>query len=133
MWRRLYAIDMGFLFLILAYFTNELVKEEKRLIPKELLRSYRIQRDATVVSSALFFVSILPPFWSFAILGIPLRFVLWMSTFLVWMARRSAEARMRRQAALTAGVAQVPRHAANPSQHLGSNRSRSTSEGVSPL
>ena len=90
----LYAADMGSMFLILAYFTHELTIEERKLIPKKLLRSYRLQRNTTIVSAALFLVSTLPVFWSLAVFGFQVRFILWMGTFVAWVARRELEARM---------------------------------------
>jgi uncharacterized membrane protein len=92
----LYAIDMGSMFLILAYFTHMLTIEERRLIPKTLLRSYRLQRDTTIVSAALFLVSTLPVFWSLVVLGLQVRFILWMGTFVAWIARRGIERRRKR-------------------------------------
>jgi uncharacterized membrane protein len=89
----LYAVDMGLMFLIIAYFTHELTIEEKRLIPRELLRNYRLQRSATIVSAALFLFSTLPIFWSFVVFGLQARFILWMGTFLVWIVRREVERR----------------------------------------
>jgi uncharacterized membrane protein len=92
----LYAADMGSMFLILAYFTHELTIEERRLIPKVLFRSYRLQRNTTVASAALFLVSMLPIFWSLTVFGFQVRFILWMGTFGVWIARREMEGRMKR-------------------------------------
>ena len=92
----LYAVDMGSIFLIIAYFTHELTIEERILIPKGLIRSYRLQRDTTVVSAALFLVSTLPIFWSVAVLGLQLRFILWMGTFVTWIVRREVERRRQR-------------------------------------
>ena len=89
----LYAVDMGSIFLILAYFTHELTIEERRLIPKELLRNYRLQRNTTIASAALFLVSTLPIFWSFVVFGLQARFILWMGTFLGWIVRREIERR----------------------------------------
>jgi hypothetical protein len=87
---------MGSIFLIIAYFTHELTIEERNLIPKGLIRSYRLQRDTTVVSAALFLVSTLPIFWSVAVLGLQLRFILWMGTFVTWIVRREVERRRQR-------------------------------------
>jgi len=92
----LYAADMGSIFLIIAYFTNELTIEERKLIPVKLLRSYKLQRNTTIVSAALFLVTTLPIFWGFAVLGLQIRFVVWMGTFVVWIARRELEERMKR-------------------------------------
>jgi uncharacterized membrane protein len=77
----LYAIDMGLIFLIVAYFTHELTIEERKLIPEGLIRSYRLQRDATIIAAAFFLVSTLPVFWDLTILGLQVRFILWMGTF----------------------------------------------------
>lgn len=92
----LYAADMGSMFLIIAYFTHELTIEERKLIPKDLFRSYRLQRNTTIVSAALFLVSTLPIFWSLTVFGFQARFILWMGTFVVWIARRELEGRMKR-------------------------------------
>jgi uncharacterized membrane protein len=94
----LYAIDMGLIFCILSYFNHEITVEERNLIPRELLRGQRLQRDATVVSAGLFLVSALPPFWGVTVLGIEVRFVLWMGTFVVWAGRRLVEKGRRRGA-----------------------------------
>lgn len=92
----LYAIDIGAIFLIIAYFTHELTVEERKLIPERLIRSYRLQRDATIVAAAFFLVSTLPIFWSLAIFGLQVRFILWMGTFLTWIARRGIEHKRKR-------------------------------------
>jgi uncharacterized membrane protein len=92
----LYAADMGSLFLIIAFFTHELTIEERKLIPKELLRSYRLQRNMTIVVTALFYVSILPIFWSMAVFGFQVRFIIWMGTFVTWILRRVVEGRRDR-------------------------------------
>jgi len=91
----LYAVDMGSIFLIIAYFTHELTIEEKKLIPKELLTSYRLQRNTTLVSAGLFLVSTFPIFWGFVVYGLQVRFMIWMGTFLVWIIRRRMEKRTR--------------------------------------
>jgi uncharacterized membrane protein len=88
-----YAADMGAMFLVLAYFSNEVTIEEKRLIPKELLKRYKLMRNSTIVTAALFLVSMLPIFWGVVVFGLQTRFILWMGTFVTWMARREAERR----------------------------------------
>jgi uncharacterized membrane protein len=94
----LYAVDMGSLFLIIAYFTHEITIEEKRLIPRELLKSYRLQRNTTIATSALFLISTLPVFWSSTVFGLQTRFILWMGTFGVWVVRRGMEGRIKHAA-----------------------------------
>jgi uncharacterized membrane protein len=94
-----YAIDMGCIFVVLAYFTHELAREEKKLVPKEMLRRYRLMRDTTVMSAACFFVSVLPIFWQVEVYGLQVRFLLWGATFVTIMARRGIENRWAKQAA----------------------------------
>jgi uncharacterized membrane protein len=90
----LYAADMGSMFLIIAYFTHELTIEERKLIPQKLFKSYRLQRNATIVVAALFLVSTLPIFWSLTVFGFQVRFILWMSTLGASIVRRELEGRM---------------------------------------
>ena len=89
----LYAADMGAIFLVTAYFLGELTKEERNLLPKELLRGYRLMTYATIGTGALFLVSIFPVFWSLSILGLQTRFILWMGTFFVMLVRKGVERR----------------------------------------
>ncbi len=90
----LYAADMGSIFLIIAYFTHQLTVEEKKLVPSKLLASYRLQRNATAATATIFLVSALPIFWTLALFGFQLRFILWMCTFVAWGARRVLEGRL---------------------------------------
>ena len=91
----LYAADMGSMFLIIAYFTHEITIEERNLIPQKLFKSYRLQRNATIVVAALFLVSTLPFFWSLTVFGFQVRFILWMSTLGASIIRRELEGRMK--------------------------------------
>jgi len=89
----LYALDMGVMFLILAYFTHEITIEERKLIPRELLSNIKLQRNTTLITAALFLVSTLPLFWSLSVFNLQVRFILWMGTFLTWLVRREIERR----------------------------------------
>jgi len=91
----LYALDMSAIFLVTAYFLGELTKEERKLLSKRLLRSYRLEGYGSLAAAGLFLISILPVFWSLDIRGIPIRFVLWMGTFLVMVVRRGVERRTK--------------------------------------
>ena len=91
----LYAADMAGIFLVMAYFLHELTKEEKKLLPGRLLRSYRLMTYGTIATAALFLASILPIFWSVSVLGIQTRFIAWMGTFVVMVIRRSVEGRAK--------------------------------------
>jgi uncharacterized membrane protein len=86
-----YAVDIGSIFLILAFFANELTREEKKLIPKELLREYRLERNSRIITALLFYVSVLPIFWSLAVFGIELRYILWLGGLATWVAKRGVE------------------------------------------
>ena len=83
-----YGFDIGGMNLILAYFTHILASEEKNLIPKELVRKYKVTRDLLVVGGAMFLVSDLPAFLTVMIAGEPLRVILWFLTVpVVWTHR----------------------------------------------
>jgi hypothetical protein len=77
----LYALDLAGLFLIMTFFTHSLVDEDKKLVPQNLLQTYRRRRNLELLTSAIFLVSIIPTFWSLGIsIGnsfIPLRVILW--------------------------------------------------------
>lgn len=89
----LYAADMSAIFVVTAYLIGELTKEERRLIPRRLLRSYRLQAYGSLVAAALFLVSIIPIFWTLDVQGLHIRFVLWMGPFFVMIVRRGLERR----------------------------------------
>jgi uncharacterized membrane protein len=77
----LYALDLAGVFLILAFFTRSLADEEKKLVPKSLLQTFRRSRNFELLASVTFLVSIIPVFWSLGIMVgdsfIRLRFILW--------------------------------------------------------
>jgi len=73
----LYALDLGALNLILAFFTLVLADEERKLIAKDLIKQFRIEGLFTFFAAALFFVSILPFFWTHNLFGMPIRYDLW--------------------------------------------------------
>jgi hypothetical protein len=82
---------MSALFLVTAYLLAELTKEERKLIPRMLLRGYRLQAYGSLAAAALFLISTIPVFWTFEVLGVPIRFILWMGTFFVMVVRRGVE------------------------------------------
>jgi uncharacterized membrane protein len=93
----LYAIDLAGLFLILAFFTHSLVDEEKKLVPKSLLLSYRRIRNFELLATAIFLISIIPIFWSLGItvgnFFIRLRFIMWILTLFLRGVHRLYDAR----------------------------------------
>jgi len=87
----LYALDLGALMIVLAYFIHELTREERRLIPKEMMRGFKLTMYTTIISASIFFVSALPVFWSIVIIPSPvitLRYILWNGVWVSNMGRR---------------------------------------------
>jgi uncharacterized membrane protein len=76
-----YAVDFALIYLILAYFTHELTVEDKRLIPAKLLKSYRVERNLSLVVAMIFILSTFPIFWSLTVFGAQVRLILWLATF----------------------------------------------------
>ncbi|MGD0550706.1 MAG: hypothetical protein ABSA81_09215 [Candidatus Bathyarchaeia archaeon] len=73
----LYALDMTGLVTIIALFTHQLAREERGLVPKESLATYKRFRNTLFISAALFLVTVLPIFWSFKLWDLPIRFYFW--------------------------------------------------------
>ncbi|HKT22367.1 MAG TPA: TMEM175 family protein [Nitrososphaerales archaeon] len=83
-----YALDILAMNLILAYFIHILTLEEKNLIPRELIQTYKNNRDMLVITSGVFIASMFPLYWAIAFQGVPLRIILWVTTFpMTWGAR----------------------------------------------
>ncbi len=72
-----YGLDIGGMNIVLAYFTHILTREERRLIPREMIHRFRVTRNLLLVAAALFLVSDLPVFWGPTFLGLPLRIDIW--------------------------------------------------------
>lgn len=85
----LYALDLGAMFGILGGFTLTLASEERRLIPKSLVRQYRFEGGSWLWCGLIFVVSALPIF--FKVLGpneLPVRYYLWIIPLaLIWVSR----------------------------------------------
>jgi uncharacterized membrane protein len=74
----LYALDLGALFGILGGFSLTLASEERKLIPRELMRQYRVEGAVWVLAGLAFAVSALPIFYTIVLSGgTPLRYYLW--------------------------------------------------------
>jgi hypothetical protein len=87
----LYALDMTGLMLILALFTHQLSKEERGLVPKELIITYRRYRNILFISAGLFAITVLPLFWTFKVMNQPLRFYFWFIPLVLSLVRRVSE------------------------------------------
>jgi len=85
----LYALDLGAMFGILGGFTLTLADEERKLIPKALIRQYRIEGVSWFVCGLIFGVSALPVFFKITIGNdVSIRYYLWIvPLLLIWIAR----------------------------------------------
>jgi uncharacterized membrane protein len=84
----LYALDLGALFAILGGFTLTLANEERKLIPKELTRQYRIEGAGMFVFGLIFGISALPFFFVLKLGNEAIRYYIWaIPLVLVWLRR----------------------------------------------
>lgn len=86
-----YAIDLGLMNLILAYFCHVLTTE-KSVVPREMLRNYRLQRNTSLLGTAIFFFSVLPIFSPIQ------RIALWVISLGTYTVRKMVEDRWARRA-----------------------------------
>jgi uncharacterized membrane protein len=87
----IYAVDLAVMFLILAFFSNSLAKEETGLVAKGFLRRFRFERNYDLVAASIFAVSALPIFQFTFPIGaatVPVRAFIWIGALLLGMARR---------------------------------------------
>ena len=80
-----YAMDIGSIYAILASFNHFLTSEGRVLVERNLVHKYRTVRNLQIAIAMLFWVSIIPQFYSFVLpvgpYGLPLRYVLWIGSF----------------------------------------------------
>jgi uncharacterized membrane protein len=93
----IYAVDLAAMFLILAFFNNSLVNQEKSHAPKDHLKRYRFARNYDLIIAAVFLISILPFFATVNVLqlmfgttsyGIPLRVFVWILALILGWGKR---------------------------------------------
>jgi len=83
----LYSLDMAGLMMILAFFAHELTIEERGIVSPERAANYKWVRTILFVSTAVYFVTILPLFWTATLQELPLRFYFWVVALLIsWLA-----------------------------------------------
>jgi len=83
-----FALDIGGMNLVLAYFAHLLTREEKKLTAPELIHGFRLTRDRIFVAGLIFVISATPIFWTIGIVGVPMRVILWVLTLpLLWLSR----------------------------------------------
>jgi uncharacterized membrane protein len=87
----IYALDMGGLMAILAFFASQLAVEEKGLVSRSITGRFRAIRNYLFVSAGLFFVTALPQFWVWTIGGTPVRFYFWILPLIISRLKSSFE------------------------------------------
>ena len=84
----LFAFDIGGMTLMLGLFCNEIATKDRKLVTADLIGSFRTERNRWFLSSALFFISAIPVFWSIQIYGTQVRFWIWIASLILAMASR---------------------------------------------
>jgi uncharacterized membrane protein len=96
----IYAFDLAAMFMILAFFNHSLANEEKKLVPKSLIRMYKFRRNFCLLGAAVFMVSIVPFFGltvlhvnvgGISLADLPFRVILWVVTLPLGWIRRFLE------------------------------------------
>jgi hypothetical protein len=94
----LYALDLGAMFAILGGFSLTLADEERKLIPKALIRKYRIEGGTTIICGLIFCISALPIFYTTTLGNAePIRYYLWAVPLLLLQVARTLERRVAGQ------------------------------------
>lgn len=91
-----YAIDIGTIYAILASFNNILTSEGRDIVLPDLVRKYRVIRNLQLGVAAIFWVSILPQFYTVTLsvggFPTPIRYLIWVTTLFfsrgTWFLRR---------------------------------------------
>jgi uncharacterized membrane protein len=83
-----YAADLGVMMLILGGFTSLVSFGEKKLIPKDTVREFKVESITIFVAGALFLISIAPNFWAAGPRGLYWRYYLWIVPFALSSVRR---------------------------------------------
>lgn len=79
----LYAVDMTFLMGISALLAHILVTENEETLSPAQMRKYRFSRDSQTVFAGLFLLSALPQFFTWTVMGTPVRIWLWLATLVL--------------------------------------------------
>jgi uncharacterized membrane protein len=84
----LYGVDLGGAMLIMGIFTLVVADEDRKLVPKDVIREFRIEAAVWTICAGIFLVSALPVTGSIGLDGQSLRTLLWVSALGVfWVGR----------------------------------------------
>ena len=90
----LYALDLAAMFAILGGFALTLAREERKLLPKELMQSYKVEGLAWFVAAGIFAFTALPVFFSIRVPGgLEVRYYLWVIPVVVLYVERAYQRR----------------------------------------
>ena len=86
----LYGLDLGVMMLVMGVFTVALADEERKLVPKDMVKRLRFEAVTWLVSAAVFLTSAAPVFNTIYAGGTFLRFYLWIGALIIVWIRRTA-------------------------------------------
>ena len=75
-----FALDIGAMNVVLAYFAHLLTKQKKSRITSDVIIRFRRSRNVGLVTAVMYIISALPFFWTADFLGVELRFIIWILT-----------------------------------------------------
>jgi uncharacterized membrane protein len=95
-----YALDLGGLFVIQALLAHSVLTDKNTTRSDEIIQSYTIRRNTLLLGAAIFFISVLPFFWSWVVvidgvLTINLRIILWLIPLFMPTIRRTWEKKLK--------------------------------------
>jgi uncharacterized membrane protein len=94
---QIYAVDLGVMLAILASFAFVLANEDKKLVPKDSIREFKIEGITLAIAAIVFFISTLEIFWtSLAPHGERWRFYIWIIPFTLSAIRRRGKSMIDR-------------------------------------
>jgi uncharacterized membrane protein len=94
-----YALDLGGLFAVQAFFAQSIIGNKSS--SEFTIRLYKLRRNTLLLTTAFFFLSIVPIFWTLSIqingaVSMPLRIIFWLIPILLPAIRRIWEKRLER-------------------------------------
>jgi len=93
------------MFTILGGFSLTLANEDRKLIPKALIRQYRIEGATTIACGLIFCISALPVFFATTLWNAePIRYYLWAIPLLLFWVSRTLKRRVEGQGQSNAEV-----------------------------